>query len=95
MKDAKQSSAALVLYFCRSYDPSMTYGRVRQPAAPAVVPHWVHYDKRCLRFKAFMRQSVFENPDESYRTRFFDIFYFLEDDTMLVIEPRVKVRWTR
>ncbi|XP_028038206.1 EF-hand domain-containing protein 1-like [Bombyx mandarina] len=73
-----------------NYDPSLTYGRVKQPALPAVVPHWVHYDKRCLNFTAFFKQPVFENPDENYRVRVVNIVYFLEDDSMTVMEPRIK-----
>ncbi|XP_047536676.1 EF-hand domain-containing protein 1-like [Vanessa atalanta] len=73
-----------------NYDPSLTYGRVKQPALPAVIPHWVHYDKRCLNFTAFFKQTVYENPDENYRVRVVNIVYFLEDDTMTVMEPRVK-----
>ncbi|XP_032516120.2 EF-hand domain-containing protein 1-like [Danaus plexippus] len=73
-----------------TYDPSLTYGRVKQAALPAVIPHWVHYDKRCLKFTAFFKQPVFENPDENYRVRVVNIVYFLEDDTITVIEPRVK-----
>lgn len=74
-----------------SYDPSLTYGRVKQPALPAVIPHWVHYDKRCLNFTAFFKQPVYENPDENFRVRVVNIVYFLEDDTLTVMEPRVKV----
>lgn len=85
----------MVFWTCvYSYDPSLTYGRVKQPALPAVVPHWVHYDKRCLNFTAFFKQPVYENPDESYRVRVVNIVYFIEDDTITVMEPRVKVRIT-
>ncbi|KAJ0181205.1 hypothetical protein K1T71_003290 [Dendrolimus kikuchii] len=73
-----------------NYDPSLTYGRVKQAAMPAVVPHWVHYDKRCLNFTAFFKQPVYDNPDESFRVRVVNIVYFLEDDTLTVMEPRVK-----
>ncbi|CAH0600471.1 unnamed protein product [Chrysodeixis includens] len=73
-----------------NYDPSLTYGRVKQPALPAVVPHWVHYDKRCLNFTAFFKQPVFDNPDEHYRVRIVNIVYFLEDDSITVMEPRVQ-----
>ncbi|XP_050673267.1 EF-hand domain-containing protein 1-like [Leptidea sinapis] len=73
-----------------NFDPSLTYGRVKQAAPPAVIPHWVHYDKRCLNFTAFFKQPVYENPDEHYRIRVVNIVYFLEDDTMTVSEPKVK-----
>ncbi|XP_047523227.1 EF-hand domain-containing protein 1-like [Pieris napi] len=73
-----------------NYDPSLTYGRVKQAALPAVVPHWVHYDKRCLNFTAFFKQPVYDNPDENYRVRVVNLVYFLEDDTLTVMEPRVR-----
>ncbi|XP_068629097.1 EF-hand domain-containing protein 1-like [Battus philenor] len=73
-----------------NYDPSLTYGRVKQPALPMVIPHWVHYDKRCLNFTAFFKQPVYENPNENYRVRIVNIVYFLEDDTITVIEPRTR-----
>ncbi|XP_037964332.2 EF-hand domain-containing protein 1 isoform X1 [Plutella xylostella] len=72
-----------------NYDPSLTYGRVKQPALPQVIPRWVHYDQRCLNFTAFMKQPVFDSPDEAYRVRVVNIIYFLEDDTMTVMEPHV------
>lgn len=74
-----------------SYDPSLTYGRVKQPALPAVIPHWAHYDKRCLKFTAFFKQPVFDSTDENYRVRIVNIIYFIEDDTLTVIEPKTRV----
>lgn len=73
------------------YDPSLTYGRVKAAALPQVIPHWVHYDKRCLNFTAFFKQPVYDSPDEAFRVRIVNIIYFLEDDTMTVMEPRVRV----
>ncbi|XP_053602029.1 EF-hand domain-containing protein 1-like [Plodia interpunctella] len=72
------------------YDPSLTYGRVKQPALPAVVPHFVLYDKRCLNFTAFFKQPVYDNPDEHFRVRVVNLVYFLEDDSMTVMEPQVR-----
>ncbi|XP_041973572.1 EF-hand domain-containing protein 1-like [Aricia agestis] len=73
-----------------NYDPSLTYGRVKQSAPPAVIPHWVHYNKRCLNFTAFFKQPVFDDPLENYRVRVVNIIYFLEDDTLTVIEPKIR-----
>ncbi|KAI5634772.1 DUF1126 PH-like domain-containing protein [Phthorimaea operculella] len=73
-----------------NYDPSLTYGRVKQAALPQVIPHWVTYDKRCLNFTAFFKQPVYDSPDEQYRVRLVNIIYFLEDDTMTVMEPHVR-----
>jgi hypothetical protein len=57
------------------------------------MPHFVLYDKICLTFRAFFKQSVFESPLEHYRVRKVNILYFLEDDTITVMEPEVEVRW--
>lgn len=73
------------------YDPSLTYGRVKAAAVAQVIPHWVHYDKRCLNFTAFFKQPVYDSPDEAFRVRVVNIIYFLEDDTMTVMEPQVRV----
>ena len=76
------------------YDPSLTYGRVKQYAVAQFTPHFVLYDKKCLTFQAFFKQSVFESPDEHYRVRQVNIVYFLEDDTITVMEPLVDVSFT-
>uniref|UniRef100_A0A1B6DLI7 DM10 domain-containing protein n=1 Tax=Clastoptera arizonana TaxID=38151 RepID=A0A1B6DLI7_9HEMI len=46
--------------------------------------------KKCLTFHAFFKQSVVESPNEHYRVRHVNILYFLEDDTITVMEPPVK-----
>lgn len=81
----------IISIFFLSYDPSLTYGRVKAPALPTVIPHWVHYDKRCLNFTAFFKQPVYDNPEEKFRVRIVNIVYFLEDDSITVMEPRVQV----
>lgn len=73
------------------HDPLLTYGRVRKPHVEPFRPHFVRYDKKTLRFKGFFKQTVPESQIEHFRTRFVDIFYFLEDDTILVNEPVIDV----
>ncbi|XP_017777691.1 PREDICTED: EF-hand domain-containing protein 1-like [Nicrophorus vespilloides] len=70
------------------YDPSLTYGRTRAKAPPLYLPHYALYDQKCLTFKAFFKQSVFESPAEYFRVRHVNIIYFLEDDSMTVMEPK-------
>lgn len=74
------------------YDPSLTYGKTRSPALPQYIPHFALYDQKCLTFKAFFKQTVVESPLEFYRVRYVNIIYFLEDDTITVMEPKVIVR---
>ncbi|XP_015587754.1 EF-hand domain-containing protein 1 [Cephus cinctus] len=71
------------------YDPSLTYGRVREYAYQQFVPHYAKFAQKCLCFKAFFRQGIFNSPDEHFRIRHVNIIYFLEDDTILVSEPPV------
>lgn len=73
------------------YDLSLTYGRTRSVAPPQFIPHYALYDQKCLTFKAFFKQSVTESPLEYYRVRKVNIIYFLEDDTITVMEPRTEV----
>lgn len=49
------------------------------------------YDKKTLKFQAFFKQTICESQIEHFRTRFVNIFYFLEDDTIIVIEPEIDV----
>jgi hypothetical protein len=65
---------------------------VKEYPVSQFIPHFVLYDKKCLTFKAFFKQSVLESPLEQYRVRQVNIIYFLEDDTITVIEPKVEVR---
>ncbi|XP_053978689.1 EF-hand domain-containing protein 1-like [Hylaeus volcanicus] len=71
------------------YDPSLTYGRTKRYPYRQVIPHYALYAQKCLCFKAFFRQGVFNSPDEHFRIRHVNIIYFLEDNTLTVIEPSV------
>ncbi|XP_031830528.1 EF-hand domain-containing protein 1 [Nomia melanderi] len=71
------------------YDPSLTYGRVKEYAYRQVIPSYALFAQKCLCFKAFFRQGVFNSPDEHFRIRHVNILYFLEDDTVSVMEPLV------
>lgn len=48
------------------------------------------WDKKVLRFKAWFNETVHESPVEHFRVRPVDMFYFLEDDSMTVVEPVVE-----
>lgn len=75
------------------YDPALIYGRTKQQQVTPFRPHFVLFDKKTLKFMGFFRQHVPESRVEHYRVRFVNIFYYLEDDTITVIEPVVKVRF--
>ncbi|XP_071443062.1 EF-hand domain-containing protein 1-like isoform X2 [Hetaerina americana] len=67
----------------------MTYGKKKE-TPPQFLPQFYHYANKTLTFSAFFKQTVFESPLEHYRVRQVKIHYFLEDDTITIIEPEVK-----
>ncbi|XP_062267538.1 EF-hand domain-containing protein 1 [Platichthys flesus] len=54
------------------------------------VPAHVALDKKVLRFYAYFQEDVLFSPDEVYRVRPVMIYYYLEDDSMLIYEPTVE-----
>lgn len=43
-----------------------------------------------LKFTAYFKETVHESPQEYYRVRPVEIFYYLEDDSISVVEPHVE-----
>jgi hypothetical protein len=65
----------------------LTYGRAPRFAYRQFVPHYAVFAQKCLYFKAFFRQGVFNSPNEHYRLRYVNIIYYLENDTLCISEP--------
>ncbi|XP_038616368.1 EF-hand domain-containing family member C2 isoform X1 [Tachyglossus aculeatus] len=53
-------------------------------------PSWVAFDKQVLSFDAYFEDEVADKNQEPYRIRHCKIFFYLEDDTIQVVEPQVK-----
>ncbi|KAM4730859.1 EF-hand domain-containing family member C2 isoform 2-T2 [Anableps anableps] len=53
-------------------------------------PSWVAFDKQVLCFEAYFRETVPNAKVETYRIRKCKIYFFLEDDTIQVVEPKSK-----
>uniref|UniRef100_A0A3Q0T880 EF-hand domain-containing family member C2 n=1 Tax=Amphilophus citrinellus TaxID=61819 RepID=A0A3Q0T880_AMPCI len=53
-------------------------------------PAWVTFDKQVLCFDAYFQETVPEAQSETYRIRKCKIYFFLEDDTIQVVEPEYK-----
>ena len=43
-----------------------------------------------LCFHGYFQEPVVENPNENYRIRKCIIYYYLDDDTLHIIEPRIE-----
>lgn len=54
------------------------------------LPAWVAFDRQVLCFDAYFQEAVHEKREEQYRVRNCKIYFYLEDDSIQVIEPRSK-----
>ncbi|XP_060803247.1 EF-hand domain-containing family member C2 [Amyelois transitella] len=54
------------------------------------LPTWIMYDKHILRFEAYFQQSLHEMKVGSSILRKVSIFFFLEDGTLKVVEPKTE-----
>lgn len=73
-----------------NYKPTLTYGQAKQAPPEDFIPAHVAWDKKVLKFNAYYKQTVHETPDEHFRVRHVNIYYYLEDDSIAVVEPHVE-----
>ncbi|XP_064652605.1 EF-hand domain-containing protein 1-like [Lineus longissimus] len=73
-----------------NFRPTLTYGQAKQAPPEDFVPAHVAWDKKVLKFNAYFKQTVHESPKEHYRVRPVNIYYYLEDDSISVVEPVVE-----
>ena len=52
-----------------------------------LLPQWLKFDKKVLKFYGYFVEHVTESAYENYRIRPCNILYYLEDDSIHVIEP--------
>ncbi|KAM3861068.1 EF-hand domain-containing protein 1 [Diretmus argenteus] len=67
--------------------PDVTSGHIK---TPDFIPAHVTLDKKVLCFNAYFHEDVLYSPDEKSRVRSVVIYYYLEDDSMCIIEPLVE-----
>uniref|UniRef100_A0A663MKD9 EF-hand domain containing 1 n=1 Tax=Athene cunicularia TaxID=194338 RepID=A0A663MKD9_ATHCN len=70
--------------------PTLTYGPAKRAPPSGFIPAHVAFDKKILKFDAYFQEDVPLSAEEHYRIRQVAIYYYLEDDTMSVIEPVVQ-----
>ncbi|KAJ3078120.1 EF-hand domain-containing protein 1, partial [Quaeritorhiza haematococci] len=75
-------------------EPALTYRDKRFHAKnrddmPQFVPAHVAFDKVVLRFDGYFKQTVHEST-EQYHLRKVRVYYYLEDDSIAVVEPPVE-----
>ncbi|XP_032265553.1 EF-hand domain-containing protein 1 isoform X1 [Phoca vitulina] len=70
--------------------PILTYGQPKQAPPAEFIPAHVAFDKKVLKFDAYFQEDVPMSTEEHYRIRRVNIYYYLEDDSMSVMEPVVE-----
>ncbi|XP_038539686.1 EF-hand domain-containing protein 1 isoform X2 [Canis lupus familiaris] len=70
--------------------PILTYGQPKQAPLAEFIPAHVAFDKKVLKFDAYFQEDVPMSTEEHYRIRQVNIYYYLEDDSMSVMEPVVE-----
>jgi len=53
-------------------------------------PAWIKHDRQVLRFLAYMQEPVHESPAENSRFRYCQIYFYLEDGTLQIDEPKIE-----
>merc|ERR1719162_878204 len=61
----------------------------RNTYRPEISPAWLKHDRQVLRFFAYFQEPVHESPKENFRVRQCVIYYYLEDGTIMISEPKV------
>ncbi|XP_075056583.1 EF-hand domain-containing protein 1 isoform X2 [Mixophyes fleayi] len=70
--------------------PTLIYGQVKQVPPSTFIPSHVAFDKKVLKFNAYFKELVPISQDEDYRVRKVCLYYYLEDDSLSVVEPPVE-----
>ncbi|KFP78272.1 EF-hand domain-containing protein 1, partial [Acanthisitta chloris] len=70
--------------------PTLTCRPARKPSPSPFTPAYVTFDKKVLKFDAYFQENDPLFPRANYQIRQVGIYYYLEDDSMCVIEPVVQ-----
>lgn len=76
-----------------NFKPLLTYGQAVQAPPEDFIPAHVGFDKKVLLFDAYFKQTVHESPSQFYTVRSVKIYYYLEDDSISVVEPVIENRY--
>lgn len=92
ISSAEVASVGHTDLLCGNYmDPNLTYPVLSRPRHVPTLPQFVEYDKQCLTYYASFIETVAIYPEEMNRRRVVKIVYFLEDDTIAVMEGKERI----
>uniref|UniRef100_A0A3Q0RP27 EF-hand domain (C-terminal) containing 1 n=1 Tax=Amphilophus citrinellus TaxID=61819 RepID=A0A3Q0RP27_AMPCI len=70
--------------------PDITYGPFDKTVHEDFIPAHVALDKKVLRYYGYFMEAILYSPEEEFRVRPVVIYYYLEDDSICIIEPTVE-----
>ncbi|XP_037955499.1 EF-hand domain-containing family member C2-like [Teleopsis dalmanni] len=70
--------------------PPVQIPSLHPPKSGPRLPPWLAYDKQCLCFHAYFKETLQEVYHAPYQVRKVKIYFYLEDGTMQIIEPCVR-----
>lgn len=68
------------------------YRKLKKTKPKIFEPHFVKHDRKCLSFQGYFIQEFPEFGVKKCLFRKINMIYYLEDDTITIIEPPVPVR---
>lgn len=74
----------------RDFRPSLDSALGTPAASMSRLPAWVAYDRKVLRWSGYFKESVHASSAEQWRVRKCLLYYYLEDNSMHVAEPKVE-----
>src|SRR5690348_10120278 len=72
----------------KDYRDSMDSKFATPEATMSRLPAWVAYDRKVLRFSGYFKEAVHASSHETWRTRKCLVYFYLEDDSMHIAEPK-------
>ena len=63
---------------------------VKNDAVPKQPPTWLKHDRQVLQFNGYFQEHVVEKADENYRIRKCIVYYYLDDNSMYITEPKIE-----
>jgi hypothetical protein len=90
--DEAQDAAARTRNFMQRASPILAWGGepmpTKAPQQVEVTPNWVTLNEKVLRFQGYCEEEVQDSQIETRRVRKIELFYYIEDDSLQVSEPR-------
>jgi len=74
------------MYMTTNQDTYKTF--LKEEEMELFQPAFVKMDRHVLRFYGYFKESVVESRLEQYRLRKLHIYYYLEDNSVSMLEPR-------